>query len=337
MSYYCNGAGQNATTHPGCREVGRDCINWREEPAVAGTMGYSQDADHWECIPNEISVTPGGGDDDFGIRDADRALTKGGSTYKGNIDKAMNTVRLSESELVNLIKGVINEQQGPPGPGGYAGGTPCYACILNHTVTMLFPSSALGQPSPDCSPTAYGYQGQQNGLPGGTASYAYPSIWSEVQPTNCGGTNTTYYPCYGCENGQVVASGTSPVSPAQTPLASWVSPGGGGGTLFPAPTGGNNLCATVGTISFYYAPNIPSLPAPLQNCGGNTGSCSKDCSQLVPSNFASKIANKPCKWLSNRENAFTIKLTTLTQGSCQYKRVNCKLEMITDQLTSLGC
>ena len=98
----------------------------------------------------------------------------------------MKRIRLTETELVNLIKNVINEQQGPPGPGGYAGGTPCYACINNQIETMLFPSSALGQPYPTCAPTAYGYQGQSNALPGGAASYAYPSIWSEVSPTNCG-------------------------------------------------------------------------------------------------------------------------------------------------------
>ena len=59
-SYYCNGAGQNATTHPGCRQIGRNCINWREDPAVAGTMGYSQAADAWECVPNVLNVAQGG-------------------------------------------------------------------------------------------------------------------------------------------------------------------------------------------------------------------------------------------------------------------------------------
>ena len=173
---------------------------------------------------------------------------------------------LSEQEK-NRIRGlhregsIIKEQQGPPGPGGYVGGTPCYACIGNHIVTMLFPSSALGQPYPDCAPTAYGYQGQANGLPGGSASYGYPSIWSEVQPTNCG-------------------------------------TGSGGNT---------------------------------------TGSCNKDCSQLVPSGFAGNIANKPCNWLSNRESAFTNKLTTLTQGSCQYKRVECKLKMVHTRKIQSGC
>lgn len=70
--------------------------------------------------------------------------------------------------------------------GPYPNGTPCYACINNQIESVLFPSNALGQPYPSCAPTAYGYQGQPNGLPGGAASYAYPSIWSEVQPTNCG-------------------------------------------------------------------------------------------------------------------------------------------------------
>ena len=29
-SYYCNGAGQNASSHPGCRIHGEPCINWDE-------------------------------------------------------------------------------------------------------------------------------------------------------------------------------------------------------------------------------------------------------------------------------------------------------------------
>jgi len=78
--------------------------------------------------------------------------------------------------------------------GPYPNGTPCYACINNQIESVLFPSNALGQPYPSCAPTAYGYQGQSNALPGGAASYAYPSIWSEVSPTNCGTgcANITY-------------------------------------------------------------------------------------------------------------------------------------------------
>ena len=72
------------------------------------------------------------------------------------------------------------------GGGLYPNGTPCYACINNQIESVLFPSSALGQPYPACAPTAYGYQGTANELPGGTSSYNYPSIWSEVSPTNCG-------------------------------------------------------------------------------------------------------------------------------------------------------
>ena len=110
--YYCNGGGQNATTHGACRTVGLNCINWREEPAVAGVMGYSQAANLWECIPNFNSTVPGGGHDDFGPLDADDiALPKDDLPYKGNIDKAMNTVRLSESELVKLIKKTLNKSK----------------------------------------------------------------------------------------------------------------------------------------------------------------------------------------------------------------------------------
>lgn len=79
-SYYCNGAGQNATSHPGCRKIGRNCINWREDPAVAGTMGYSQAADAWECVPNVLNVAQGGGplsaDDLTPSRDFDSGTRK---------------------------------------------------------------------------------------------------------------------------------------------------------------------------------------------------------------------------------------------------------------------
>ena len=58
-SYYCNGAGQNASSHPGCREHGAACINWGE--GVAGTMGQNvNDPDDWQCVPNELNVGTGG-------------------------------------------------------------------------------------------------------------------------------------------------------------------------------------------------------------------------------------------------------------------------------------
>ncbi len=108
-SYYCNGAGQNATTHPGCREIGKNCINWREDPAVAGTMGYSHGADMWECIPNTLNVTQGGdplsADDLTPSRDFDsgtRKPTKGRQLSKL---AARNMVReTSENTLDGSIK-----------------------------------------------------------------------------------------------------------------------------------------------------------------------------------------------------------------------------------------
>ena len=58
-SYYCNGAGQNASSHPGCRIHGEPCINWDEN--TAGVMGQNaNNPDDWQCIPNELNVTQGG-------------------------------------------------------------------------------------------------------------------------------------------------------------------------------------------------------------------------------------------------------------------------------------
>ena len=73
-------------------------------------------------------------------------------------------------------------------------------------------------------------------------------------------------------------------------------------------------------------------------CGSaQWGTCNKDCNQLVPSSFAGLIANKPCNWLNNRWTAFTNKLNTLTQGSCQYKRVECKRQMLKPLRQQNGC
>ena len=223
---------------------------------------------------------------------------------------------LSEQEK-NRIRGlhregsIIKEQQGPPGPGGYAGGTPCYACIGNHIVTMLFPSSALGQPHPDCAPTAYGYQGQTGGLPGGAASYAYPSIWSEVQPTNCGGSNSGDW---------------------------WCDPTG----AYQNPNGGNCAQSINQPQSYFTGPYSTQQECDTQ-CGSSTPapSCNKDCAQLVPGSFSNLMANKPCNWLNNRYTAFYNKLSTphfvQQEGSCQYKRIQCKLGMVNDRRVQLGC
>ena len=91
---------------------------------------------------------------------------------------------MKKTELINTIREAIhnlNEQVHPVIGVGYTGGTPCYACINNQVETLLFPSNALGQPYPSCAPTAYGWSGTQYALPGGSASYNYPSIWSEDQ------------------------------------------------------------------------------------------------------------------------------------------------------------
>ena len=172
----------------------------------------------------------------------------------------MKKIVLKESELVNIIQKVISEQSTPPGPNGYPGGVPCYACILNHPVMRTFPQNAVTS-NGNCAPTGYGYQGTQYALPGGSASYSYPSIWSTTQPTNCGST-----------------------------------------------------------------------PTP---------SCNKNCSQLVPSSFSSLMANKPCNWLNNRHTAFLNKLSNpqfaQNEGNCQYKRVQCKIDMVNNRKSQLSC
>ena len=79
-------------------------------------------------------------------------------------------------------------------------------------------------------------------------------------------------------------------------------------------------------------------PTSSDPCGSSQwGTCNKDCNQLVPSSFAGLIANKPCNWLNNRWTAFTNKLNTLTQGSCQYKRVECKRTMLKPLRQQNGC
>jgi len=245
----------------------------------------------------------------------------------------MTKLRLTETELVNLIKRVITEQPTPPTPNvGYPGGVPCYACINNAEVTILFPQNAVTS-NGECAPTGYGYAGTQYALPGGSASYNYPSIWSTSHTSNCGGTTSgSYFSCYGCENGQIVASGTCPQCNPQAPLASWVNPNGGGGTIFNTTNNTTGQCSTIGGIPFY------QLPSQVPNCGGsNTQSCNKECTHLVPSGFPSLIANKQCNWLDNRWTAFTNKLATKTPGSCQHKRIECKMGLVKERRIQLGC
>ena len=231
----------------------------------------------------------------------------------------MKRIKLKESDLKRIVKRVINEQPNPPGPNGYPGGTPCYACINNQVETMLFPQSCLGQPYPSCAPTCYGYNGQPGGLPGGSASYNYPSIWSEIPPTNCGNT-TPDTPCYQCVNGvptQVELIG---------PNSSWCQnvPNG--------PQCGTD-CTQIpmnaaGQPGYFPLTNDPNMPC--------TGTCNKSCQQLVP-NFKAMAQTKPCNWLNNRLNAFTQKLTTLTPGSCQHKRVECKQTIVQALIQQQGC
>jgi hypothetical protein len=277
-------------------------------------------------------------------------------------------LRLTETELVNLIQKVISEQSTPPGPNGYPGGVPCYACILNHPVMRTFPQNAVTS-NGECAPTGYGYQGTQYALPGGSASYSYPSIWSTSQPTNCGNT-TPDTPCYDCVNGtptvvetigpnsswcQSVPNGPQcgndctqiQMNNGQFPLTSdpnlacgqnqgdwWCDPTG----AFVSATGSPCIQSPTQPQSYFTGPS-PTEQDCITSCGtgGGTASCNKDCTQLVPSTFAGLIANKQCNWLNNRYAAFTNKLATKTPGSCQHKRIECKMGMVKERRIQLGC
>ena len=103
MSYYCNTYGQSVQNEK-CMDCaqrygGHNC------PCIGdGFFGTLQNDtgtyEGWYCG----SITPGGGP-----TNADKVLTKGDLKNRGRGGEVMNTVTLSESELVNLIKGVINE------------------------------------------------------------------------------------------------------------------------------------------------------------------------------------------------------------------------------------
>ena len=271
----------------------------------------------------------------------------------------MKRIRLTETELVNLIKNVINEQQGPPGPGGYAGGTPCYACINNQIETMLFPSSALGQPYPDCAPTAYGYQGQPNGLPGGASSYVYPSIWSEVQPTNCGGGTSPNSPstlgrtfavekCDGSSHSNV--QNWNLTVDGNTPQV--------GDTIDPNQYGSNWSGWGMGID--YGNENKIKVVAILANIASNqiidfnsVGACSNTpptggCDPSAWSGYNTWISNwtnggafnsqnpkQPCNHICKQINTWTNKLTNVS--TTQANQLNCKIDEGNNQSQIHGC
>jgi len=84
-------------------------------------------------------------------------------------------------------------------------------------------------------------------------------------------------------------------------------------------------------------PNVGQYSTQSECEAACTGTCNKDCNQLVPSSFAGLIANKPCNWLNSRINTFTNKLGTLQQQSCQWKRVYCKRKMAYILYSQNGC
>tara|TARA_R110001592_G_scaffold7371_4_gene41334 strand:+ start:666 stop:1487 length:822 start_codon:yes stop_codon:yes gene_type:complete len=126
-SYYCNGAGQNASSHPGCREHGAACINWGE--GVAGTMGQNvNDPDDWQCVPNELNVGTGGtgggplSGDDLVVK------TKGG-TRKPNKGK-----QLAKLAARNMVRETDQDQFKTTGGGD----KPSMDRMMRESATNLF-------------------------------------------------------------------------------------------------------------------------------------------------------------------------------------------------------
>ena len=102
---YCNPGGGDPNNIPGCHERGVGCLSYGAEPAYFGQMGQCSTCDpEWACV----SIAPGGND---GPLDADVSLTKADLQNRGRGDKALDSIRLSESELVNLISRVISEKE----------------------------------------------------------------------------------------------------------------------------------------------------------------------------------------------------------------------------------
>ena len=68
-----------------------------------------------------------------------------------------------------------------------------------------------------------------------------------------------------------------------------------------------------------------------------SGSCNKDCGQLGTARFKRKAQGKPCNWLKNRSTTLNQKITTKQPGSCQSKRIDCKLQVIHSLIQQQGC
>jgi hypothetical protein len=136
-SYYCNGAGQNASSHPGCREHGAACINWGE--GVAGTMGQNvNDPDDWQCVPNELNVGTGGtgggplSGDDLVVK------TKGGNT-KPSINPNDGVYKLKSANIMKEAE--LRKYSCYTCKGGFWKGN----CV--HNASILAP---YGQRPSDC-------------------------------------------------------------------------------------------------------------------------------------------------------------------------------------------
>ena len=68
-----------------------------------------------------------------------------------------------------------------------------------------------------------------------------------------------------------------------------------------------------------------------------SGSCNKDCGQLGTARFKQKAQGKPCNWLKKRSTTLNQKITTKQPGSCQSKRIDCKLQVIHSLIQQQRC
>ena len=185
----------------------------------------------------------------------------------------MKRIILRESELVNLIKRVINEQS-----------TPCKKILASQCVTQ-----------------------------GG-------SMYYETPMNVCATINGV--PANNSHVGQVIES-PNPNNPNLMEIIQVT-----------------NITSTAQQPTTTIDHNTSSQPCTTNATGCVPGynMCMKDCSELVPSSFATLIANKPCNWLTNRMTAFLNKMTSMSDPcNCQHKRVQCKLNMVKQLVVQNGC
>ena len=114
-------------------------------------------------------------------------------------------------------------------------------------------------------------------------------------------------------------------------------------------------CGGGTTTSGCLVPSLPNYnPNATVDCSGNPvppgggygdtnccgmpppSTCNKSCKQLA-SNFKKKAQGKNCNWLTNKYTALMNKLSTLTPGTCRYKRAQCKVGVVKALRQQQGC